>query len=779
MIGTRVQLFNSLVPDLGSNRAASIDWYDSGGSIAYFIEVDDATSENILRLKSFSGTEYEYLQVWDRSTGNVGINERYPTETFTVCGNTLSRGKFYAGGSIYVNYEDLGNGDGAAPGSKIFFENSGTFEDYTIRVQSGQFFIEGGDLNLTHNIGVNNDVFVGVGSNPATTDSAIIFGSAFDKKLLWDASEQEFSFSDNLYVNGIISGISLCGSSLYVENDINVYEGSINLLTNTVSSSTSWANGINFAYQDIATGSIGWWGAYGISPTAVTYLYGGLSYDNAPLKVDLFNSRVGINLPSTNGPSYTLDVYGDARIHTDLNVSGNSTFNGTLISNRDNVEGEIRSDIFRRGLSIDMKNKVGPWSRGFVFYDNATLLGGFHAYGSVDGTSIDRLQIGQDYSISSGITIDMSNGFVGINKLNPQYPLHTSGSIFAENSLICNSYLDVGSVSYFRDNIYLRYDSGASNDGDSYLYFYENGSSQGAWLKWSDALGQFEFSGGPVEVSDLSVTNSVDITNDLSVHDHVEASALMIEFNSTDLWAGIQWGNSGDGIGKNVDGGQSIHVSSITNSGYNYGDVTSLSMRFTMDANPGRGWIWTRKGGSPTFKPVMSLSNNGQLFIDSGITFVSKEPFFGTSATTADAKNDYVFAYDSGASQVKLKSNVNSRTSAVSVMFDGGGSEISVGTVAWVSVPFNCKITEFVLLADQVGSISFDVQANSYVNYPPTVADSITATTAPIIASNISSSGLTDNWTNSINSGDIIQISATSVSTITKCLVSLTIVKDL
>ena len=61
------------------------------------------------------------------------------------------------------------------------------------------------------------------------------------------------------------------------------------------------------------------------------------------------------------------------------------------------------------------------------------------------------------------------------------------------------------------------------------------------------------------------------------------------------------------------------------------------------------------------------------------------------------------------------------------VVIDGGGSTITTGVKGDVNCDFAFTIVQWALLADQSGSIVIDIWKDTYANYPPTVADTITA----------------------------------------------------
>ena len=86
----------------------------------------------------------------------------------------------------------------------------------------------------------------------------------------------------------------------------------------------------------------------------------------------------------------------------------------------------------------------------------------------------------------------------------------------------------------------------------------------------------------------------------------------------------------------------------------------------------------------------------------------------------------------------------------------------------WIVVPFNCTIIENYVLADQTGDIVIDVWKDSYANFPPTVADSITASAKPTLTSAVKYHDTTlTGWTTSLTAGDVLTIKVDSAATLT------------
>jgi len=107
-------------------------------------------------------------------------------------------------------------------------------------------------------------------------------------------------------------------------------------------------------------------------------------------------------------------------------------------------------------------------------------------------------------------------------------------------------------------------------------------------------------------------------------------------------------------------------------------------------------------------------------------------------------------------------------------IIDGGGAEIAVGEHGHLRIPFKCEIQKVTLLADQTGSIVIDIWKDTYGNYPPTVADTITAAAIPTIVAGVKDEDDTlTNWTKTINAEDILAFNVNSVTDIERVMILL------
>lgn len=112
-------------------------------------------------------------------------------------------------------------------------------------------------------------------------------------------------------------------------------------------------------------------------------------------------------------------------------------------------------------------------------------------------------------------------------------------------------------------------------------------------------------------------------------------------------------------------------------------------------------------------------------------------------------------------------------------IIDGGGSTITTGIKGDVEIAFAGTITAVRLFGDQSGAIVVDIWKDSFANFPPTVADTITASALPTItASGVKSEDATlTGWTTAITKGDTLRFNVDSVTSIQRLTLSLSIDK--
>lgn len=107
-------------------------------------------------------------------------------------------------------------------------------------------------------------------------------------------------------------------------------------------------------------------------------------------------------------------------------------------------------------------------------------------------------------------------------------------------------------------------------------------------------------------------------------------------------------------------------------------------------------------------------------------------------------------------------------------LIDGGGSVPSTGIKGALMIPFACEIDKVEIVADASGSAVVDIWKDTYANFPPDNADSITAAAPPTLSSAQKATDTTlTGWTKAITAGDYLMFNLDSVVTCKWILVAL------
>jgi hypothetical protein len=119
------------------------------------------------------------------------------------------------------------------------------------------------------------------------------------------------------------------------------------------------------------------------------------------------------------------------------------------------------------------------------------------------------------------------------------------------------------------------------------------------------------------------------------------------------------------------------------------------------------------------------------------------------------------------------------KTVMLNFVIDGGGVAITTGVKGDIQIPFGCTIKRVTTLADQAGSIVVDIWKDTYGNFPPTDADSITSATPPTLATAAKGTDATlTDWTVAVTALDILRFNVDSCTTITRCTVAIELEKS-
>jgi hypothetical protein len=189
------------------------------------------------------------------------------------------------------------------------------------------------------------------------------------------------------------------------------------------------------------------------------------------------------------------------------------------------------------------------------------------------------------------------------------------------------------------------------------------------------------------------------------------------------------------------------------------GLINDVNDTYTITNTPADGTISVYLNG------LYQEEGSGKDYQLSGTTLV-----FNTAPNTGDL---LIASYTKGG----VSGSGNLFKGSFEFIIDGGDLEITTGIKGEIEIPFNCTISAVRLVADQVGSIVVDINKATYSAFPTTA--SITASAIPTISSAIKSEDLTlTGWDVTLLEGDILQFEVDSITTIERCLVSLTLLKS-
>lgn len=183
------------------------------------------------------------------------------------------------------------------------------------------------------------------------------------------------------------------------------------------------------------------------------------------------------------------------------------------------------------------------------------------------------------------------------------------------------------------------------------------------------------------------------------------------------------------------------------------------------DTNVNTGWAYHSSGTAPS-RLGGSLTVIGNLTAPIGTT---ADLMIGTGASgILETKTP-----------VQARSAIGVNTGTLQFDLFGDGAVLPVAMLqGQLRVPYNCTITSWELVSNETGSIQIDIEKDTYANFPPTSADSITGSSQPTItASNKAQSSTLTGWTTALNEGDYIKVEVLSVSAITQATLTLRVTR--
>lgn len=188
------------------------------------------------------------------------------------------------------------------------------------------------------------------------------------------------------------------------------------------------------------------------------------------------------------------------------------------------------------------------------------------------------------------------------------------------------------------------------------------------------------------------------------------------------------------------------------------GDLLDIDNTGLADGN-----IWQYNGTSGNHEPTGSLSSL-KIVLGDELSAGS----VGTAGLTGFDTTAKILEVDEG-TEVLPFTPTGYIDDAVEFVVNGGGSALTTGIQAGaIRVPWDCTITGAYLYLDQASTTTVDIWVDTHANYPPTDADSITATAPLSTSAALTASDTTlTGWTTSINAGSVIyyNVDANDVAT--------------
>ena len=209
----------------------------------------------------------------------------------------------------------------------------------------------------------------------------------------------------------------------------------------------------------------------------------------------------------------------------------------------------------------------------------------------------------------------------------------------------------------------------------------------------------------------------------------------------------------------NIDANSDFPTLASVSNGWTYFITTNVTDNDVSKTNTGQSFLsgseiawngtnWTELGTGAV------VSVNGA----TGVVLVSKLTDGVNEATVSDVKKEV------------------EAEGCIDVIIGNGVNVISTGVQLAVEVPYAMTLTTARIFAidSLTGDIVVDIWKDTYANFPPTDADTITGGEEPTISSGdkAEDTSLTS-WTKTLAKGDIVYFNVDSITTLTKVLVSL------
>ena len=180
------------------------------------------------------------------------------------------------------------------------------------------------------------------------------------------------------------------------------------------------------------------------------------------------------------------------------------------------------------------------------------------------------------------------------------------------------------------------------------------------------------------------------------------------------------------------------------------------------------------------YLPTESTDNH-PFFIFNASTDTNVLNVLSATSDTIDAisQNSFATYISNGTAWARPSSTDTTHTHTldcgINIIIGDGTNAVTTDIKGYIEIPFNMTITAARLVADASGSIVIDVWMEDYANFPPTDADSITASAPPTLSSAVKSEDTTlTGWTKALVKNEWLAFYVDSAATVKQVTLSLT-----
>lgn len=210
-----------------------------------------------------------------------------------------------------------------------------------------------------------------------------------------------------------------------------------------------------------------------------------------------------------------------------------------------------------------------------------------------------------------------------------------------------------------------------------------------------------------------------------------------------------------------------------------YLDPTHIHVYFNEVLQEDNSWSWLNDATLTITAAVgVTIEIRRSTPLDPLVTFTNASLLNEDDQNTAALQAIYLI--EEGADGVIIIEQLVNNDFDASVVFviDGGGYTLLTGNHGCLQVPFAGTITSATILADQTGDAVVDIWKDTYDNYPPTDADSITGSAPLTITDGVKATATLTTWNTTLAAGSVLSYNLDSVTAIQRLTVTLKIRKS-